>query len=154
MAGTAATTSRVNGSDTTSSSSSSSSSVPSPAPTTNSKQQQWVHILRHGERRDFIEAHTPEADWHRYDPPLSPYGHFQATEAGTWINDAITNSHFTIDRVICSPFIRTVTTITFLVPCWQLIYPKLWHTTIMRIGRNGVECSESCTRFRFSNRTN
>ena len=72
----------------------------------NSPSPRLLLLTRHGERQDFVTPWTPKADWHEHDPPLSARGFQQAKELGAHIRQ----SGIRVDRILVSPFLRTMQT--------------------------------------------
>lgn len=65
---------------------------------------QTLWLVRHAERLDFIQPEWFDTALYRYDPPLSPQGLDRA------ISLALEFSHIPLDRIITSPFLRTIQT--------------------------------------------
>lgn len=65
---------------------------------------QTLWLVRHADRLDFIQPEWFDTALYRYDPPLSPQGFDRA------ISLAMEFSQIPLDRIITSPFLRTIQT--------------------------------------------
>jgi broad specificity phosphatase PhoE len=63
-----------------------------------------LHLLRHGERLDFVQPEWFDTAILRYDPPLSSQGLAQARSLAASFADK------SIDGIFCSPFLRAIQT--------------------------------------------
>jgi len=73
-----------------------------------------VAIIRHGERKDYVDKSWVKGAERPWDPPLTKLGKLQAAAAGRRLRDEITRDHGvpTATRVYSSPFTRCVQTAT------------------------------------------
>lgn len=75
---------------------------------------QTIWIARHGNRIDFIRPEWFETAEMPYDPHLSDDGEIQAWELAQRLKDE------PIDRIFCSPFLRTVQTANYVAEVLDL----------------------------------
>jgi broad specificity phosphatase PhoE len=65
-----------------------------------------LFVMRHGERQDMADINWPSQAARPWDPPLSQFGHQQATQRGQAFFKASTR----VDVVVSSPFTRCIET--------------------------------------------
>ena len=70
--------------------------------------EQWVYVVRHGEREDDINEDYAETSDRPYDPPLTATGRIQARKRGEYLRCLPGEQRPTV--VVSSPFLRCVQT--------------------------------------------
>jgi hypothetical protein len=75
-------------------------------------ESQYVFVIRHGDRWDYMHPEWLETASRKGDPPLSTLGHQQARETGIFLDSLLAHEGFTADSIIwlASPFLRTLQT--------------------------------------------
>jgi broad specificity phosphatase PhoE len=63
-----------------------------------------IHLIRHGQRLDFVEPEWFDTAIYRYDPPLAASGHDRARSIASECQQ------LKIDRIVASPLLRAIQT--------------------------------------------
>ena len=82
---------------------------------------QYLFVIRHGDRWDYSHPEWRDSAKRRGDPPLSTLGHQQAHETGVFLDKMLAG--MTHDRItwLSSPFLRTLQTSDVALNAFQAI---------------------------------
>eukprot|EP00897_Mesotaenium_endlicherianum_P010939 jgi/Mesen1/9874/ME000070S09153 len=70
------------------------------------RRRQHVFVMRHAERRDFVEPTWALSTDRPWDPPLTDWGKWQAHQVGMRLK----REGWNVTRIVCSPYLRCVET--------------------------------------------
>lgn len=87
-------------------------------------------FARHGERQDFVTPWTPDCAWAEADPPVSDRGYKQAQQLASHL----LSSGIKIERIICSPYLRTLQTAYVIAKTFKKACPELAPVICMESG--------------------